>query len=403
MALPSAATTLSPGLNSANTLGSLNDSSIANSNIQNGSQPGSTAGSNLNGNNGFISNLNNTFGMQNDYVATPTPIYTQDFSNSLQNSLQNYYNSNANQGQLAQMLQTQIAGGGPNPAQDQLNQTTSRNMANVGSQLASTKGINQAQAGRLAAMQGANMNQDAAGQAATMRSNQILGQQNSLQNLYNTQSQQGLSLQQILQGANAQQNQAINTGSLGVQGINSGVATQNAAANQKLVGSVTGGGADTATSMLGGGGGGAMDSSGEWKGGIIGMADGGQVQDETQLQTTLPPLLNAQAVNENSTAPAAPTPAPSKSSGGGGGAGIGSLIALLQQGGYVPGRAQVSGDSPKNDKVHTMLSPGEIVIPRSKAKSADKAKAFIDDLLSHHSKKEMTYGHVLQAHRRRSA
>lgn len=51
-------------------------------------------------------------------------------------------------------------------------------------------------------------------------------------------------------------------------------------------------------------------------------------------------------------------------------------------GAYVGGKAQIDGDSPLNDTVPAMLSPGEIVIPRSHAKDADSAKAFVEHLLS---------------------
>jgi hypothetical protein len=51
-------------------------------------------------------------------------------------------------------------------------------------------------------------------------------------------------------------------------------------------------------------------------------------------------------------------------------------------GGVISGQARVSGDSKKNDTVPTMLSPGEIVIPRSHANDPGKAKAFIDQLFS---------------------
>ena len=54
---------------------------------------------------------------------------------------------------------------------------------------------------------------------------------------------------------------------------------------------------------------------------------------------------------------------------------------LRSQGGPVPGQAVVDGDSPKNDNVHVMLSPGEIVIPRSASKSKKKAKKFIDNMV----------------------
>lgn len=58
-----------------------------------------------------------------------------------------------------------------------------------------------------------------------------------------------------------------------------------------------------------------------------------------------------------------------------------ALAAAMSDGGKVEGKPEVEGDSKKNDKVHTMLSPGEIVIPRSAAKDPAKAKAFIDEVL----------------------
>lgn len=41
------------------------------------------------------------------------------------------------------------------------------------------------------------------------------------------------------------------------------------------------------------------------------------------------------------------------------------IAALMRHGGHVPGQASVPGDSYANDKVRAILSPGEIVIPRS--------------------------------------
>lgn len=49
-------------------------------------------------------------------------------------------------------------------------------------------------------------------------------------------------------------------------------------------------------------------------------------------------------------------------------------------GGRIPGEANVNGDSHKNDVVPAMLSPDEIVVPRSKAKDPKKAKSFIDEI-----------------------
>ena len=70
------------------------------------------------------------------------------------------------------------------------------------------------------------------------------------------------------------------------------------------------------------------------------------------------------------------------------GAAVGGLIQggaaamAMSHGGEVPGSAMVRGDSPQNDTVHAQLSPGEIVIPRSKASDPAKAKEFIDHLMS---------------------
>lgn len=50
------------------------------------------------------------------------------------------------------------------------------------------------------------------------------------------------------------------------------------------------------------------------------------------------------------------------------------------EGGAVPGKALVPGDSLKNDKVHALLSPGEVVVPRSIAPHPDAVKRFVQHL-----------------------
>ncbi len=77
--------------------------------------------------------------------------------------------------------------------------------------------------------------------------------------------------------------------------------------------------------------------------------------------------------------------------GGAAGAAHGALIG---------GQAIHPGDNKKNDIVPAMLSPGEIVIPRSKAGSPDKAKEFVAALLSEKRKKESSYSDVLKAKKR---
>ena len=73
----------------------------------------------------------------------------------------------------------------------------------------------------------------------------------------------------------------------------------------------------------------------------------------------------------------------------------------MAHGGFVPGQAQVAGDSTKNDKVDAKLSPGEIVIPRSHAHDAEKAKEFIDHLLKGEKKSKTEYKDVLEARRKK--
>lgn len=93
---------------------------------------------------------------------------------------------------------------------------------------------------------------------------------------------------------------------------------------------------------------------------------------------------------------------------GGEGAGAAALLAskggkisfskTLLNGGGVPGKAQYSGDTKKNDTVPTLLSPGEEVIPRSITMSKDapaKAAEFVRHLQAKQGKGG--YGDVVSA------
>lgn len=72
----------------------------------------------------------------------------------------------------------------------------------------------------------------------------------------------------------------------------------------------------------------------------------------------------------------------------GGVASAGTAAALRKHsGGHIGGEAKVAGDSPANDTVPAMLSPGEIVIPRSAAGDVSSAKAFIEHLMRDKKKK----------------
>lgn len=65
----------------------------------------------------------------------------------------------------------------------------------------------------------------------------------------------------------------------------------------------------------------------------------------------------------------------------------GAVLSLLSAGGPVPGKARVFGDDSANDTVPAMLSPGEIVLPRSVTNSENPeaaAAAFVQAVKEHH-------------------
>jgi hypothetical protein len=82
-------------------------------------------------------------------------------------------------------------------------------------------------------------------------------------------------------------------------------------------------------------------------------------------------------------------------------AGSAAKMFFLKDGGQVPGQAMVQGDSPANDTVPTMLSPGEVVIPRSKVNDPEKAKEFLKAVKARHEEANgpQGYSKVLAAHR----
>lgn len=85
---------------------------------------------------------------------------------------------------------------------------------------------------------------------------------------------------------------------------------------------------------------------------------------------------------------------------------IGSALiggAGMAKGGKITGGVEVvPGDSPANDVVPTMLSKGEIVIPKSKADDPAKAKEFIDQLMKNKKPKreeKFDFGKLLKTQR----
>lgn len=195
---------------------------------------------------------------------------------------------------LANLMGAQALGYGPNPALAQLNQTTGQNIANQSAMMAGQRGssANSGLMARQAAMQGANTQQQAVGQAATMRAQQQLAAQQALQqqqsmmggmaNAQIGQLQTGLGQynqfaqneQQNLLNSIAQANAAKVNMKSNMNNANLGMQNTIAQGQQGMVGGVMsglsmtgqmgggGGGGGGAAGMMGGGGGGGGGSAG---------------------------------------------------------------------------------------------------------------------------------------------
>lgn len=336
---------------------------------------------------GFGQNVSQSFTPQNQFQATPWQVPQQDFSEAIKQSQAGLNNNINNQNVLGSALLAQSQGQGPNPALAMLNNQTNQNIKQNAGMLASQKGINPALAQRLASQNAANMNQQATGQGAVLGAQQQLAAQQGLGSLYGQVGGQQLNNQQILQNSLANQNQANVQQNLGVQGLNANAAAGNAAANQH-----------TMSGLLGGtGSAGQMGAMMAAHGGMVpGYADGGEVLNYDPNNIFAQQL--SQISQQSQTQPA--------QSGGGVMGTIQSMMKSgsgMSKGGSVAGKAKVKGDSLKNDKVPAMLSPGEIVVPRSKADDVEKATAFVAQLIKKKKGKEAggsSYSKVLEAHRK---
>lgn len=224
-------------------------------------------------------------------------------------------------------------GPAPDIAGAQLAQATGQNVANQAALMAGQRGAaaNPALMARQAAMQGGALQQQAAGQAQALRLQQeeqqqrlrLAGLQGQANIAGNLASAQGNMLGNITSARQGSRDAALRD-----RAATMGVSQQASAAKQQTLG---------------------------------GMASG--------LASAIPGLA---AMNQGGRVPAPPTRLP-------------SLSEYLAQspapqgfayGKKVPGRAKVKGDNPKNDYVPALLSPGEIVVPRSKAKDPKKAANF---------------------------
>lgn len=228
---------------------------------------------------------------------------------------------------LMNQLQQQSQGQGPNPAQAQLAQATGDASQRQAALMAGQRGTggNAGMMARQIGMQGANQQQQMVGQAATLQAQQQLAAQQQL-------GQQQAQLAGQNAGATGMYNQAAQGAYgqtlAGIQGQNQNQVNL-AGANAGLQGQRAGQQAGLIGGLLGAGG------------AMMGMAHGGNV-----------PVYNH----------------------GGPISKAGMHFHNMKSGGNVPGKSAHAGDTVKNDTQPAMLSPGEIVIPRSIAAGKDAPK-----------------------------
>lgn len=367
----------------------------------------------------------------------------------------NKQESGQQQGLIDQLV-AQGQGYGPNPAMDQLRMTTDQNARSAAGLIGSQHNLNPALAARLASQGLSSANQQAAGQGALMSAQQQLGAQQQAGNMLAqrigqqsqnavAQGQAGLGLLGQRQGAQLNYQNMINNAYNNMNNINAGVAAQNAQtyggygqgamaglssalqsgammlahggevnpfANhvaQKLAGGGTAQGymafqgADPMSQFM------APSVSADTVGQSLSMSPDLQ----KKIQTAFLPKGNIGSLGMTpslggpegesaigfgkSTAPAWMSHA---TLGGSAAAPMASLgdfpaLAALSEGGKIQGKAKVDADSEVNDNVPALLSPGEVVIPRSAMKSAEDAHDFLDRIIQ--KNEGPSYKSIMQA------
>ena len=267
------------------------------------------------------------------------------------------------QQRLARALQERAEGRAPSIAQMQLAQALEQQGAATQAQLASARGLSPAMAQRLALEARGQAAQAAAAQAAILRTQEQQASQALL----------GQQLAAMLQGRQLSAQEAAQLGGqaaeagyrqqqLEQQRLMAEQALQQAQQQRMTKGVATGAGA-----LLGGLAGtflvpGVGTAAGAQIGAGLGgaLAGGGDEGSSKLLSSGLEAAGKASA---------APGPAVAKPARGG------------EMKSMVPGNAKFKGDTRSNDTVPALLSPGEIVLPRSVAQDEDapeKAKKFVD-------------------------
>lgn len=290
-----------------------------------------------------------------------------------------------NQQALAQMLMQQSQGQGPNPAQAALNQATGQNIAAQSALMASHRGAgaNQGLIARQAAMQGGNLQQQAAGQSAIMQAQQQLAAQQALANLSNQQiGQTQAAINADTSGSLTNQGQFFQA-QQAADKINADAAQNNANGMGKLIGGLAGGAGSALTSVFGGSGGGGgvtsggiINSGGNRTGGAAQFADGGSVmQGGPRSMFSSMPMMNEGGQVDAMLSPGEGYIPPSKVK-----AVASGKLPPAQAMERVPGTPAQKGNHLSNDVVPAKLEKGGFVIPNSIMQSDSpekKAQEFV--------------------------
>lgn len=232
----------------------------------------------------------------------------------------------AEQARLAEALRAQAEGRAPSLAAMQYARALEQSQAAAASQLASARGMSPAQAQRLLLTQQAAARAGAAGKTAELRLQEQQAAQAALANVLTQQRQQALLSGQV-------------AGGLGAQAGELGQAAQRAEQERVMR--------------------------------ELGIEMESQKSQKAGLATAAGTVLGAIY-------------------GGGAGATVGAKAGeavgnKLAKGGEIKGRAKFNGDTRSNDTVPALLSPGEIVLPRTVAQAEDapeKSKKFVEAIKS---------------------
>ncbi len=253
------------------------------------------------------------------------------------------------QQQLAAALRAQAEGKTPSLAEMQFRRGLESSQAAIQSQLASARGLSPGQAQRLAARQQAALGATGAGQAAEIRLREQMASQAALANLL-AQSRQG-----ALGGYSTAAELAQRERQLRAE-IASGIQSRAQARQTAFTAGLLG-----ALPFVGQG----LSKAYEAYKTPTGM-DPNQFYERPDVLSAFARLPASEPSND------------------GGFSGFSTeqqqAFDKLAHGAEIPGRARYDGDTRSNDTVPAMLSPGEIVLPRTVAQSPDapdRAKQFV--------------------------